>query len=166
MADLDALFEAARAAREKAYAPYSKFLVGAAIRTGSGAIFAGANFVRARKIVALTVAGHSSMRLVRLAELSDAHSLRIPGNGLSCADTLTREADGRSVRALAEATGIPASTLGGFFSGRHLPVDTGTWHRLLGELGLDRSSVERWVVAARVAAVRRRPDDSADRVDE
>ena len=43
MADLDALFTAARDAREKAYAPYSKFLVGAAILTPSGAIFAGAN---------------------------------------------------------------------------------------------------------------------------
>ena len=43
MTDLDALFRAASAARDKAYAPYSNFLVGAAIRTGSGAIFAGAN---------------------------------------------------------------------------------------------------------------------------
>ena len=43
MADLDTLFQAARAAREKAYAPYSNFLVGAAIRGKTGAIFAGAN---------------------------------------------------------------------------------------------------------------------------
>lgn len=43
MNDLDALFQAASAARGKAYAPYSKFSVGAAIRAGSGAIFAGAN---------------------------------------------------------------------------------------------------------------------------
>jgi cytidine deaminase len=37
------LFEAARAAMAKAYAPYSKFPVGAAIRTEDGRIFAGAN---------------------------------------------------------------------------------------------------------------------------
>ena len=43
MPDLDALFQAARAARDEAYAPYSNFPVGAAIRSGSGALFAGAN---------------------------------------------------------------------------------------------------------------------------
>lgn len=43
MTDIDDLFHAAQQAREKAYAPYSKFPVGAAIRTASGAVFAGAN---------------------------------------------------------------------------------------------------------------------------
>lgn len=43
MADLDALFAAARNARAQAYAPYSEFQVGAAIVTSSGVIFAGAN---------------------------------------------------------------------------------------------------------------------------
>ena len=37
------LFEAARAVRERAYAPYSKFLVGAAVRCANGAIFVGCN---------------------------------------------------------------------------------------------------------------------------
>lgn len=37
------LFEAATAAMAKAYAPYSKFPVGAALRTEDGSIFAGAN---------------------------------------------------------------------------------------------------------------------------
>jgi len=41
------LFEAARAAMDNAYAPYSKFPVGAAIRSGSGRIFAGANMENA-----------------------------------------------------------------------------------------------------------------------
>jgi|SRR5690554_441039 len=39
----DALFEAAVAARTQAYAPYSEFLVGAALLMESGKIFAGAN---------------------------------------------------------------------------------------------------------------------------
>jgi cytidine deaminase len=40
---LDDLFRAARAAQEKAYAPYSGFRVGAALRTPSGAVFSGCN---------------------------------------------------------------------------------------------------------------------------
>lgn len=38
-----ALLEAARAARERAYAPYSNFPVGAALRTKEGYIFTGCN---------------------------------------------------------------------------------------------------------------------------
>jgi cytidine deaminase len=37
------LFEAAAKARANAHAPYSKFLVGAAVRTASGRVFAGSN---------------------------------------------------------------------------------------------------------------------------
>jgi cytidine deaminase len=40
---LNALFEAARQARENAYAPYSRFQVGAAILTPEGDIFSGCN---------------------------------------------------------------------------------------------------------------------------
>jgi len=39
----DDLFDHAKAAREKAYAPYSRFQVGAAIRAKTGAIFVGGN---------------------------------------------------------------------------------------------------------------------------
>lgn len=37
------LLDEARAVRERAYAPYSNFRVGAALRTASGAVFAGCN---------------------------------------------------------------------------------------------------------------------------
>ncbi len=37
------LFEAARAVRERAHAPYSRFLVGAALRTDGGGVHIGAN---------------------------------------------------------------------------------------------------------------------------
>ena len=43
----DALIAAARAAREHAHAPFSKFRVGAAVRTKSGRIFAGCNIENA-----------------------------------------------------------------------------------------------------------------------
>ncbi|MEO0677079.1 MAG: cytidine deaminase [Pseudomonadota bacterium] len=39
----DDLIAAARAVRERAYAPYSNFKVGAAVRTASGAIYTGCN---------------------------------------------------------------------------------------------------------------------------
>lgn len=41
--DLQELFQAARAARDNAHAPYSGFAVGAAIRSESGTIYAGCN---------------------------------------------------------------------------------------------------------------------------
>ena len=41
--ELTALFEAAKAAQARAYAPYSRFQVGAALRTASGAVHAGCN---------------------------------------------------------------------------------------------------------------------------
>ena len=43
MSTLDDLFDAARQARDRAYAPYSKFPVGAAILGASGRIYAGCN---------------------------------------------------------------------------------------------------------------------------
>jgi cytidine deaminase len=42
-AGLDELFEAARAVRRRAHAPYSHFKVGAAIRARSGRVYAGCN---------------------------------------------------------------------------------------------------------------------------
>ncbi len=47
MAELDELFAAAASARERAYAPYSKFAVGAAILSSDGAIHAGCNIENA-----------------------------------------------------------------------------------------------------------------------
>jgi cytidine deaminase len=43
LADLDALFAAAKAAQAKAYVPYSRFKVGAAILADDGQIYAGCN---------------------------------------------------------------------------------------------------------------------------
>jgi len=43
MSTLDDMIAAARAVREKAYAPYSNFQVGACVRTKSGTLYSGAN---------------------------------------------------------------------------------------------------------------------------
>ena len=40
---VDLLIEAAKSAQKMAYAPYSKFKVGAAILTSQGTVFSGAN---------------------------------------------------------------------------------------------------------------------------
>jgi cytidine deaminase len=47
MTDRNALVEAARAAREHAHAPYSRFRVGAAVRAKSGRVFGGCNIENA-----------------------------------------------------------------------------------------------------------------------
>lgn len=68
-----------------------------------------------------------------------------------------RAQDGRSIRALAQAADLPSSTVGGFFSGRHLPRDLDTWHRLLSALGVDDEMVIlRWAQTAREVGRRRR----------
>lgn len=41
--EVQELFDAARAVKQHAYAPYSNFPVGAAVRTASGSVFAGCN---------------------------------------------------------------------------------------------------------------------------
>ena len=41
--DIDELFAAARAVQENAHAPYSRFRVGAALRTAGGRVFSGCN---------------------------------------------------------------------------------------------------------------------------
>jgi cytidine deaminase len=98
---LDALFAAAKAARERAYAPYSRFLVGAAIRAPSGAIYAGCNVenaaypqgacAEAGAIAAMALAGER--RIVDIVVVGDGEGLCTP-----CGDCRQR------IREFADAT--------------------------------------------------------------
>jgi cytidine deaminase len=88
-AAIAALFEAAKAAQAKAYAPYSHFNVGAALRTPSGAIFSGCNVENAAypqgacaeacAIGAMALAGER--RIAEMLVIGDGEGLCTPCGG-------------------------------------------------------------------------------------
>jgi cytidine deaminase len=78
--DLPELIQQARAARENAYAPYSKFPVGAAILTASGRVFTGCNVenlsfgltVCAERNAVFAAVAAGERKFARLAIVSDS----------------------------------------------------------------------------------------------
>ncbi|MGI8874578.1 MAG: cytidine deaminase, partial [Egibacteraceae bacterium] len=87
--DERALLEVARAAREAAYAPYSGFKVGAALRAADGTVFSGANVENAAfspticaervALPAAVVAGHQDF--LALAMVGGGGGPRPPRRG-------------------------------------------------------------------------------------
>lgn len=81
MEAIDRLFEAAMAARSNAYAPYSRFSVGAAILTQSGSIFSGANVENAAYPVGLCAEASAIAAMVAAGERQIAEILILAESG-------------------------------------------------------------------------------------
>ena len=86
------MFELARAARRRAYAPYSRFQVGACLRTASGALYAGCNVenaaypeglcAEAAAIAAMVAAGEGEIAAIAIVGgLEDGPEVRCPPCG-------------------------------------------------------------------------------------
>lgn len=120
----DDLLAAARAVRENAHAPYSNFKVGAAVRTRSGAIFAGCNVenvaypegtcAEAGAIAAMAAAGE--YEIVEVAVIADSPE-PVPCCG-GCRQKLAEFAK-RDVTVTLATTGgqTLATTVGGLLPG-------------------------------------------------
>jgi cytidine deaminase len=112
---LDALFAVAKAARERAYAPYSRFLVGAAIRARSGAIYSGCNVenaaypqgscAEAGAIAAMALAGER--RIEAIVVVGDGEDLCTPCGG--CRQRIREFADASTRVHVAGLAGLRAS---------------------------------------------------------
>jgi cytidine deaminase len=113
--NLGALFAAAKAARERAYAPYSRFSVGAAIRAPSGAIYAGCNVenaaypqgscAEAGAIAAMALAGER--RIEAIVVVGDGEDLCTPCGG--CRQRIREFADAATRIHIAGLAGVRAS---------------------------------------------------------
>jgi cytidine deaminase len=127
------LFSAAKAAQANAYAPYSRFHVGAALRSESGAIFAGCNVenaaypqgacAEASAISAMALAG--DRRIAEILVIGDGEALCTPCGG--CRQRIREFADPGTLIRIAGPEGVRRSfTLGELlpesFGPEHLPV--------------------------------------------
>ena len=130
---LEALFAAARAAQTRAYAPYSKFRVGAALRTPLGAIFSGGNVENAAypngvcaetsAISAMAAAGER--RIAEICVIGDGEALCTPCGG--CRQRIREFADAGTLVHVAGPEGVRrtfrlAELLPESFGPGHLPA--------------------------------------------
>jgi cytidine deaminase len=109
------LFAAAKAAQAKAYAPYSKFRVGAALRTPEGAIYSGSNVENASypegwcaetsAIAAMAAAG--GRRIAEICVVGDGEALCTPCGG--CRQRIREFADDTTIVHVAGPEGIRAT---------------------------------------------------------
>ena len=112
---LDALFAAARQAQRRAYAPYSRFPVGAALRTPGGGVFAGCNVENAaypqgacaetNAIGAMALAGER--RIAEILVVGDGEALCTPCGG--CRQRIREFADSTTRVHVAGPDGLRAT---------------------------------------------------------
>jgi cytidine deaminase len=118
------LLAAARDIRDKAYAPYSNFKVGVALRSTSGEVFVGVNVenaaypegtcAEAGAIAAMIAAGHT--RIAEVAVIADAPVPVQPCGG--CRQKLREFADDDVVVTMANLNGVEAQmTVGALLPG-------------------------------------------------
>jgi cytidine deaminase len=127
---LSELFAAAKAAQAKAYAPYSRFHVGAALRAPSGVIFSGCNVenaaypegvcAEASAISAMALAGER--RIAEILVIGDGEGLCTPCGG--CRQRIREFSDGETLVHVAGPEGVRAT----FRLGNLLPQSFGPGH--------------------------------------
>lgn len=126
------LAAAARAVRENAYAPYSRFKVGAAVRAASGRVYVGCNVenvaypegtcAEAGAIAAMIAAGET--RLTAVAVIADSPSPVPPCGG--CRQKLAEFGAGDVPVALATTSGATTlTTIGALLPGQFLAAHMG-----------------------------------------
>jgi cytidine deaminase len=84
--EYQSLIEEAQKARLNAFAPYSKFRVGAAILTSDGRIFTGCNIenssfsltICAERVAIFKAISHGSLNFKAIAVISDDHGFTLP----------------------------------------------------------------------------------------
>ena len=112
---LAALFAAAKAAQGNAYAPYSRFHVGAALRTPGGAVFVGGNVENAAypegwcaetsAIAAMAQSGER--RIAEICVIGDGEALCTPCGG--CRQRIREFADAATLIHIAGPGGVRAT---------------------------------------------------------
>jgi len=123
------LFEAALKVRENAYAPYSEFKVGAALRTASGEVFSGCNVenvaypegtcAEAGAIAAMVAAGQGDIVEILVMAKSDVPITPCGG----CRQKISEFGTPETVIILANPTGtIGEVTLGDLLPGSFTPA--------------------------------------------
>ena len=80
---IESLVAAARAARENAYAPYSRFAVGAAVRLTGGEVIMGANFENASFGLSLCAETVAIAAAIAQGRLADMEAIAVVGGGIS-----------------------------------------------------------------------------------
>jgi cytidine deaminase len=131
---LERLFEAARLARERAYAPYSGFKVGAAVAAGGGAVFAGCNVenaaypvgtcAEAGAIAGMVAAGDT--RIAAMLVLGEGEALVTPCGAcrqrireFAATGALIHIADGNGIRRSFQIDELLPASFGPENLGRH-----------------------------------------------